>query len=101
MPDERQGIVFSVIIVRIGLGIAIDPDTVQGSALSGKTLEGPDRRANVVHELSTFEASDNSTQGRSGIWPGVKVDLEKAVRSERSNADPSLKQERSVASQND
>ena len=44
---------FSIIIVRIGLGIAIDPDTVQGSV---SIHVGRD----LVNELSTFEASDGS-----------------------------------------
>jgi hypothetical protein len=52
--------VFSVIIVRIGLGIAIDPDTVQGSAaVHVKSIGGPAGRG-LVNELSTFEASDGS-----------------------------------------
>jgi len=45
--------VFSIIIVRIGLGIAIDPDTVQGSV--SVHIGG-----GLVNELSTFEASDAS-----------------------------------------
>ncbi|KAJ3576013.1 hypothetical protein NP233_g705 [Leucocoprinus birnbaumii] len=53
------GIVFSVIIVRIGLGIAIDPDTVQGS-MSGKTLGGSSTRPNSV-AVNTMSSSGTKT----------------------------------------
>lgn len=48
---------FSIVIVRIGLGIAIDPDTVQESAsVHMKYADSPAGRK-FVNELSTFEAS--------------------------------------------
>ena len=47
---------FSIIIVRIGLGIAIDPDTIQGSSVDMKYIGGP--AGKHVDELSTFKASD-------------------------------------------
>ncbi|KAF9447819.1 hypothetical protein P691DRAFT_775845 [Macrolepiota fuliginosa MF-IS2] len=95
------GIVFSVIIVRIGLGIAIDPDTVQSSTIPNKTMGGSRRRASIVHELSTFEAS-SSPAGGDGQWPAVKVNLEKsAVSSNQSehSGDATLHHEKSAGSQ--
>lgn len=49
---------FSIIIVRIGLGIAIDPDTIQGSSSVDMKYIGGLAGRDVVNELSTFEASD-------------------------------------------
>lgn len=92
------GIVFSIIIVRIGLGIAIDPDTVQGT-MSSKTIGGSARRdGSTVHELSTFEASNGPVGTTDGHWHAVKVDLEKSRVSERSG-DATLQHEKSVDSQ--
>jgi len=89
------GIVFSVIIVRIGLGIAIDPDTVQGSTLSSRTIGGSGRRASDAQELSTFHASD-AFDGRSIERPGFRVDLEKSVVGSVGSQKGTLKHQRSV-----
>ena len=56
---------FSIIIVRIGLGIAIDPDTVQGSV---SVHVGRD----LVNELSTFEASDGLNTVDSHLFTSDK-----------------------------
>ncbi|KAF5353948.1 hypothetical protein D9756_007177 [Leucocoprinus leucothites] len=78
------GIVFSVIIVRIGLGIAIDPDTVQASTISSKTMGGSDRTNSAVHELSTFEAPGDPVVSTDRHWHSVKVNLETSGSSEHS-----------------
>jgi len=89
------GIVFSVIIVRIGLGIAVDPDTVQGSTLSSKAI-GAHRRDNV-QELSTFQASDGFS-GQSVERSGIAIDLEKSVAGSASSPGGSLKHQKSTVS---
>ncbi|KXN85650.1 hypothetical protein AN958_10987, partial [Leucoagaricus sp. SymC.cos] len=94
------GIVFSVIIVRIGLGIAIDPDTVQGT-MSSKTLGGSRKKENsVVHELSTFEATAEPVSTVDSRWRPRKVDLERSIgasASERSG-EATLRHEKSTNS---
>lgn len=88
---------FSVIIVRIGLGIAVDPDTVQGSTLSSKAIRA--NRRGDVGELSTFQASDGFS-GQSVERSGIAVDLEKSVTSTGSASSPggSLKHQKSTVS---
>ncbi|KXN82179.1 hypothetical protein AN958_02988 [Leucoagaricus sp. SymC.cos] len=97
MLSSIIGIVFSIIIVRIGLGIAIDPDTLQ-STMHSKSISDSATR---IHELSTFHAStsplstvasDNRLHHHQ--WPGaVKIDAEKKVDCE--DVEP-LKHEKSI-----
>ncbi|EKM77656.1 hypothetical protein AGABI1DRAFT_115203 [Agaricus bisporus var. burnettii JB137-S8] len=72
------GIVFSVIIVRIGLGVAIAPDTVQGSAAVHVKAMGDRGSGGLVNELSTFEASDGSSREASGHFFQNASDLKKS-----------------------
>lgn len=69
---------FSVIIVRIGLGVAIAPDTVQGSAAVHVKAMGDRGSGGLVNELSTFEASDGSSREASGHFFQNASDLKKS-----------------------
>ncbi|KNZ77363.1 hypothetical protein J132_05791 [Termitomyces sp. J132] len=90
------GIVFSIIIVRIGLGIAMDPDTVQGT-MASTTINGSSRDGGrPVHELSAFEASGNPDI-TSASYRASKVNTEGSVTSGHSG-DATLKHEKSVGS---
>jgi len=91
------GIVFSVIIVRVGLGVATEPETIQRATVSSRTAGASGQgRGMITHQLSTFTAPTMSeTTSQHEHWNGIKVDVEKTADS----TDTSLQRKKSAESQ--
>lgn len=78
-----QGIVFSIIIVRIGLGVATGPETTAEATPPRVVWLGTRQEP---HELSTFAAPGDIEQRKSGDWQGVRVTISSETEVEHREA---------------